>query len=87
MEYSKDKTGKGESFSPKEVRQDLIMYLLRKYGDLQTKEISKVLGHKPRTIRRALKKLEESGKVKGDKLGRSYIWSPSEEEIDRLIYF
>jgi len=65
------------------------LYLLRKYGNLQTKEISKILGHKPRTIRRTLKKLEESEKVEGNKLGRSYIWSSSssEERTEGMMYF
>lgn len=85
---SKDGKNDEESLSPKKVRRELILYLLQNYGDLQTKEIAKVLGHKPRTIRRTLKELEESGKVEGDKLGRSYIWSESEkEESERLLYF
>lgn len=76
-----------KSFSPKEIRRELILYLLRKYGSLQTKEIAKVLGHNPRTIRRTLKRLEESGKVEGDKLGRSYVWSRSEDMERRPMYF
>ncbi len=85
---SRDKNKSEESFSPKKVRRELILYLLQNYGDLQTKEIAKVLGHEPRTIRRTLKELEESGEVEGDKLGRSYIWSKSEEkEKERLLYF
>lgn len=76
-----------KEFSPKEVRREIILYLLRKYKNLQTKDIARVLGHKPRTIRRSLKRLEESGKVRGDKLGRSYVWYPSEESRERLMYF
>lgn len=75
------------SLSPKEVRKELILYLLRNYGDLQTKDIAEVLGYKPRTVRRSLKKLKESGKVEADKLGRSYLWSPVEEEKERMMYF
>lgn len=85
---SEDRNESEETLSPKKVRRELILYLLRNYGDLQTKDIAKVLGHNPRTIRRTLKELEESGKVEGDKLGRSYIWSQSEEEeSERLLYF
>lgn len=73
--------------SPKEMRREVILYLLYKYENLRTKEIAKVLGQSPRTVRRSLKKLEDSGKVKSDRLGRGYVWSPAEEEQDRLIYF
>ncbi|KXB06270.1 hypothetical protein AKJ53_00850 [candidate division MSBL1 archaeon SCGC-AAA382F02] len=76
-----------KSLSPKEVRQELILYLLQKYGSLQTKDIAKVLGHKPRTIRRTLKKLKESGEVESEKLGRKYIWAPSEDDFERSMYF
>lgn len=80
-------TSKDKSLSPKEIRKELILYLLENYGDLETKDIAEVLGHKPRTIRRSLKKLEESGKVESDKLGRSYIWSPVGEEKEGMMYF
>lgn len=73
--------------SPKEMRREVILYLLYRYGNLRTKEIAKVLGQNPRTVRRSLKKMEESGKVKSDRLGRGYVWSPANEEQDRLIYF
>lgn len=81
------KDEKEKSLSPEEVRRELILFMLRKYGSLQTKEISKVLGHDPRTIRRTLKKLEDSGKVEGDKLGRSYVWAPSDERKEGMMYF
>ncbi len=87
MMPGKDRDEEKESISPKKVRRELILYMLRKYGNLQTKEISKVLGHEPRTIRRTLKKLEDSGKVVGDKLGRSYVWASTEEKKDEMMYF
>ncbi len=76
-----------ESLSPKKIRKELILYLLRKYGNLQTKEVAKIFGLKSQTIRRSLKKLEESGRVKSDKLGNSYIWSADEGEKESLLYF
>lgn len=80
-------SNKSKSISPKEIRKELILYLLENYGELQTKDIAEILGYESRTIRRSLKKLEESGKIESDKLGRSYIWSPAEEEKERLMYF
>ena len=79
LENSKD-------FSPEKVRRELILYLLKEYGDLQTKDISKVLGYEERTIRRTLKELKEMGKVKGERLGKGHIWSSSEDD-ERLLYF
>lgn len=76
-----------ESVSPKEIRRELIVYLLQKYGSLRTKDIAKVLGYNPRTIRRTMKELEDSDKVESDKLGRSYLWSSSEVNKERLMYF
>lgn len=84
---SEKNSEKDKSLSPKKVRKELILYLLENYGDLQTKDIAEVLGHKPRTIRRSLKKLKESGKVEADKMGRSYLWSPVKEEKERMLYF
>ncbi|KXB05707.1 hypothetical protein AKJ49_00295 [candidate division MSBL1 archaeon SCGC-AAA382A03] len=76
-----------KDFSPKKVRKELILYLLREYGNLKTKEIAKVLGYEPRTIRRSLKKLRESGKVEADKLGKGYIWSHAKGSERKLMYF
>lgn len=76
-----------ESFSPKAARRELILYLLRRYGSLQTKEIAQVMGYTPRTIRRALKELEKIGEVEGEKIGRSYVWSPREESKGKWMYF
>lgn len=76
-----------DSFSPKKVRREVIMYILERYGNLKTKDIAKVLGLKPRTIRKTLKKLEDEEKIKGDKIGRSYIWSSLEEKKKGMMYF
>ena len=85
---SEDEENIREDFSPKKVRRKLILYLLQEYGDLQTKEIAKVLGFEPRTIRRTLNELKESGRIEGDKLGRGYIWSQADsEDEERLLYF
>ncbi len=84
---TEDEFKESKSISPKKIRKELILYLLENYGELQTKDIAEILGYEPRTIRRSLKKLEESGKIESDKLGRSYIWSPVEEEEERLMYF
>ncbi len=85
---SEDEDSVSDDFSPKKVRRKLILYLLQEYGDLQTKEIAKVLGFEPRTIRRTLNELEDSGKIEGDKLGRGYIWSQaSSDNEERLLYF
>lgn len=86
MNSEEDRVEK-DSLSPQKLREELILYLLRNYGDFQTKEIAKILGHKPRTIRKSLKNLEDSGKVESDKLGRGYIWSSSVEEKEGLMYF
>lgn len=75
------------AFSLKEIRQDLIMYLLRNYGSLKTKEIAKVLGLSPRTVRRSLKQLEELGEVESTRVGRSYVWTPAEKRSPELMYF
>lgn len=85
MLKSEDERKNKESFKPKKVRKELIMFMLQKYGSLKTSEIAKVLGHSRRTIRRTLKKLEESDRVEGEKMGRSYIWSPVEKE--EKMYF
>lgn len=82
---SEDERENKESFRPKKVRRELIMFMLEKYGSLETSDLAKVLGHSSRTIRRALKKLEKSGKIEGKKLGRSYIWSIVEKE--KKMYF
>jgi|GEM_PF-2081099 len=85
---SEDEEKFKEEFSPKKVRRKLILFLLQEYGDLQTKEIAKVLGFEPRTIRRTLKELEDSGRVEGDKLGRGHIWSQANSDNEeRLLYF
>ena len=73
------------SFSPERIRRELIVYLLQNYGRLRTKEISKVLGQKPRTIRKDLKKLKELGEIEGEKLGKGYIWFSSDK--DKSMYF
>ncbi|KXA94212.1 hypothetical protein AKJ36_03295 [candidate division MSBL1 archaeon SCGC-AAA259I07] len=86
MNSEEDRVEK-DSLSPQMLREELILYLLRNYGDFQTKEIAKILGHEPRTIRKSLKNLEDSGKVESDKLGRGYIWSSSVEEKEGLMYF
>ncbi len=76
-----------DSFSPEKIRRELILYLLQNYGSLRTKEISKILGQKPRTIRRDLSKLRDLGKIEGEKLGKGYVWSPLNEEKDKSMYF
>lgn len=86
MNSEEDRVEK-DSLSPQKLREELILYLLRNYGDFQTKEIANILGHEPRTIRKSLKNLEDSGKVESDKLGRGYIWSSSVEEKEGLMYF
>ena len=83
---SKSNLGDEKSASPQKIRRDLILYLLKNYGDFQTKEIAKILGHEPRTIRRSLKKLEKAGKVEADKLGKGYIWSFREEDKHRMYF-
>lgn len=85
MKFNNDDLKDRDEISPKKIRQELILYLLSKYGPLRTKELSKILGHSPRTIRRTLKSLEDSGQINGDKLGKDFIWSKTEK--DKFIYF
>lgn len=78
-------SNENKSFSPEKVRKELIVYMLRNYGDLSAKDISKVLGQKPRTIRKDLNKLRDSGVVERERLGKEYIWSFTDE--GESIYF
>lgn len=76
-----------KSFNPKKIRMEVIKFLLRKYGNLRTKEIAEILGLSERTIRRTLKKLENLEKARKVKVGKSYIWKLQIDESDRAMYF
>lgn len=82
-----DESDEKDSFSPNKVRKELIVYLLRNYEGLTVKDISEVLGQKPRTIRRDLNRLKESGFVEKERLGKEYIWSLIEDGEGESIYF
>lgn len=74
-------------YSLKEMRKDLILYLLHKYGGLKTKDIARIIGLSARATRRNLRQLEDSGEIRSIKIGRSYLWNANEEESHGKMYF
>ncbi len=75
-----------ESFPPQRVRQELIEYLLRRYGSLQARDIARVLGCRVKVVRQGLRHLERYGRVKRTRLGRSYVWHPATETTTNFMY-
>ncbi|MBS3815448.1 MAG: winged helix-turn-helix transcriptional regulator [Hadesarchaea archaeon] len=73
--------------SIKEIRRDLIVYLIKNYGRLKTKDVARVLGLSTRAVRRNLKELEEMGEIESIQIGRSYIWASTEEESTKHMYY
>ena len=75
-----------EGFSPRSVRQELIEYLLRRYGSLQARDIARALGCQVKVVRQSLRQLEHFGRVKRTRLGRSYVWHPVKEQMTNFMY-
>ena len=73
-------------FSPQKVRQELIEYLLRRYGSLQARDIARALGCQVKVVRQSLRQLEHFGRVKRTRLGRSYVWHPVKEQMTNFMY-
>lgn len=75
-----------EYFSPRKVRQELIEYLLRRYGGLQARDIARALGCQVKVVRQGLRNLERFGRVRRTRLGRSYLWHPATETTTDFMY-
>ncbi len=73
-------------FSPQKVRQELIEYLLRRYGSLQARDIARALGCQVKVVRQSLRQLEQFGKVKKTRLGKNYVWHPIQEKTTSFMY-
>lgn len=76
-----------EEFWPITIRAELIEYVLRRYGSLKVRDLSRILGCKLQDVQQVLRKLEQSGRVKKAKLGRNYIWQSTEEFHCGLMYY
>jgi DNA-binding MarR family transcriptional regulator len=76
-----------EEFWPVTIRAELIEYILRRYGSLKVRDLSRILGCKLQDVRQILRQLERSGRVKKAKLGRNYIWASTDEFHCGLMYY
>jgi chromosome segregation and condensation protein ScpB len=76
-----------EEFWPITIRAELIEYVLRRYGSLKVRDLSRILGCKLQDVRQVLRQLERSGRVKKAKLGRNYIWASTEEFHSGFMYY
>jgi predicted ArsR family transcriptional regulator len=76
-----------EEFWPITIRAELIEYILRRYGSLKARDLSRILGCKLQDVRQVLRQLERSGRVKKAKLGRNYIWASTEELHSGFMYY
>jgi predicted ArsR family transcriptional regulator len=76
-----------EEFWPVTIRAELIEYVLRRYGSLKVRDLSRILGCKLKDVRQVLRQLERSGRVKKAKLGRNYIWASTEEFHCGFMYY
>jgi len=82
-DYDDDDMG---DFSPQKVRQELIEYLLRRYGSLQARDIARALGCQVKVVRQSLRQLEQFGKVEKTRLGKNYVWHPIKEKTTNFMY-
>lgn len=87
FEYYEDEEEDEEEPWPMMVRYEVIEYILRRYGALQAKDIARILGCKVRDVNAVLKHLERSGRIRKEKLGRNFVWCPSEESHLGVIYY
>lgn len=72
---------------PATIRQEIIEYILRRYGVLRAMDIAHVLNWKVREVNSVLRQLEHSGRAKRTRLGRKYVWSPIEEPHLTPMYY
>ncbi len=78
-EFLEEEEGEEEKDWPAAIREEIIEYILRRYGVLRALDIARVLNWKVREVNSVLRQLEHSGRAKRVKLGRNYVWSPIEE--------
>jgi len=86
-QYMEEEEEEEEEYWPLNIRFELIEYILRRYGSLQAKDIAQILGCRTEEVRRILRELERSGRVRRAKLGKNYVWTPVEEPHLNFMYY
>lgn len=76
-----------EEAQPLRIKREVIEFILRRYGLLSARDISRALGWKVRDVNRVLKALESSGRVRRTKLGRSHVWTHIDEYLPNPMYY
>lgn len=68
------------------ARLEVVEYLIRRFGNLRARDIAGILGCGDREVRPLLKRLERSGRVERLKLGRDFVWTPTEHRPELMYY-
>jgi hypothetical protein len=86
LEEEEDEGESEEDFSM-EVKRSVVEFVVRRFGLYNSADIAKVLNWKVREVNQVLKHLECSGRLKREKLGRTFIWTPVEERHISPMYY
>ncbi len=77
----------GEEDWASKIKHEVIEFILRRYSLLSAPDMARVLGWKVREVNRVLRNLENFGRVKRTKLGRTYVWTHIEEHRLNPMYY
>ncbi len=69
------------------IKHEVIEFILRRYSLLSAGDMARVLGWKVKEVNQVLKNLENFGRVKRTKIGRSYVWTHVEERHLNPMYY
>ncbi|MEM2889948.1 MAG: hypothetical protein QW358_01180 [Candidatus Hadarchaeum sp.] len=70
-----------------EIKRSVVEFVVRRFGLYNSADIAKALNWKVREVNQVLKHLECSGRVKREKMGRTFIWTPVEERHISPMYY
>ncbi|MGC8816392.1 MAG: hypothetical protein ACP5PX_01035 [Candidatus Hadarchaeum sp.] len=70
-----------------EIKRSVVEFVVRRFGLYSSADIAKALNWKVREVNRVLKHLECSGRVKREKIGKTFIWMPVEERHISPMYY
>ncbi len=69
------------------LRYEVIEFILRRHSLLSARDIARVLGWKLGEVNRVLRDLENAGRVRRTKLGKTHVWTHIEEHQRNLMYY
>lgn len=69
------------------AKYEIVEFILRRFGVMSSRDISKILGWKTTEVNSVLKNLETWGRIRRTKLGRNLAWAHMEDHIHNPMFY